>query len=151
MQFSAWVKESCDVPCYKTDFTNSNIEIRSNGLTLGNVHRVGTIIEGWQKVEGDFTLPADSNSAQIVFINSNNAPMYVDDIRIHPYNANMKSYVYDAQTMRLRAELDENNYASIYEYDEEGQLIRVKKETILGIKTIKESRSAKQKSVTDLQ
>lgn len=151
MQFSAWIREGCETPCYKTDYTNSSIEIKSNGTSIGNLQRTGTIIEGWQKVEGTFTLPADSSSAQLVFINANNAPMYVDDIRIHPYNANMKGYVYDPRTLRLRAELDENNYASFYEYDEEGQLIRIKKETILGIKTIKETRSAKQKSVTDLQ
>lgn len=151
MQFSAWVKESCDTPCFKTNYTNSNIEIRSNGTSIGNLHRTGNIIEGWQKVEGEFTLPIDSTAAQLVFINTNSSPMYVDDIRIHPYNANMKSYVYDPRTLRLRAELDENNYASFYEYDEEGQLVRVKKETIQGIKTIKETRSAKQKSITDLQ
>lgn len=151
MQFSAWVREGCETPCYKTDYTNSNIEIRSNSTSIGNLQRVGPIIEGWQKIEGTFTLPADSTSAQLVFINTNNAPMYVDDIRIHPYNANMRGYVYDPRTLRLRSELDENNYASFYEYDEEGQLVRVKKETILGIKTIKETRSAKQKSVTDLQ
>ena len=40
------------------------------------------------------------------------------------------------------AELDENNYATFYEYDDDGTLIRVKKETERGIKTIKETRSA---------
>lgn len=151
MQFSAWVKESCSTPCYKTDFDKSNISIRSNGTVIGQLKRTGTIIEGWQKLEGVFTLPADSTLAEIAFINTNGNAMYVDDIRIHPYNGNMKSYVYDPRTLRLSAELDENNYASFYEYDEEGQLVRVKKETILGIKTIKETRSAKQKSITDVQ
>ena len=152
MQFSAWVKEDCTTPCYKTDFTKSKIEIRSNGVLLDTMRRTGKIIEGWQKIEGVFTLPADSTMAELVFVNTNtSAPMYVDDMRLHPYNANMKSYAYDQRTLRLLAELDENNYASFYEYDEEGQLVRVKKETIQGIKTIKESRSAKQKSITDLQ
>jgi hypothetical protein len=40
------------------------------------------------------------------------------------------------------AELDENNYATFYEYDDEGTLTRVKKETEKGIKTIRETRSA---------
>jgi len=44
--------------------------------------------------------------------------------------------------LRLMAELDENNYATFYEYDDDGTLIRVKKETERGIQTIKESRSA---------
>ena len=37
------------------------------------------------------------------------------------------------------AVLDENNYATFYEYDLERNLIRVKKETERGIKTIKET------------
>ncbi len=45
-------------------------------------------------------------------------------------------------TMRMMAELDENNYATFFEYDDDGVLIRVKKETERGIKTIKETRSA---------
>jgi hypothetical protein len=77
--------------------------------------------------------------------------VYFDDIRIHPFNADMKTYVYDPQTLRLMAELDENNYATFYNYDEEGQLIRVKKETVQGVKTIKETRTSKQKTITNVQ
>ncbi len=53
----------------------------------------------------------------------------------------MKSFVYDEATQRLMAELDENNYATFYEYDQEGGLIRVKKETERGVYTIQETRS----------
>ncbi|WP_431212110.1 hypothetical protein ACQ86N_41190 [Puia sp. P3] len=67
---------------------------------------------------------------------------YFDDIRLHPFNAEMKSYVYNPVNLRLMAELDENNYATYYEYDDDGTLIRVKKETERGIMTIKETRSA---------
>ncbi|WP_179008686.1 hypothetical protein [Winogradskyella forsetii] len=67
--------------------------------------------------------------------------VFYDDIRIHPFNGNMKSFVYDPITQRLMAELDENNYATMYEYDEEGGLIRVKKETEKGVFTIQETRS----------
>ena len=87
----------------------------------------------------------------INFVNNNATSIYLDDIRIHPYNANMKSYVYDPINLRLVAELDANNYASYYEYDEEGTLVRTKAETKEGIKTIKETRSAKQKNIVDFQ
>ncbi|MBI3883691.1 MAG: hypothetical protein HY305_05640, partial [Sphingobacteriales bacterium] len=40
------------------------------------------------------------------------------------------------------SELDENNYASFYEYDDDGTLVRVKKETARGVMTIQETRSA---------
>jgi hypothetical protein len=72
-------------------------------------------------------------------------PVYFDDLRLHPFNSNMKSFAYHPTSLRLLAELDENNYASFYEYDDEGTLIRVKKETERGVKTIRETRSALQK------
>jgi YD repeat-containing protein len=53
----------------------------------------------------------------------------------------MKTFVYDYTNNRLMAELDENNYATFFEYNEEGKLIRVKRETERGIVTVKESRS----------
>lgn len=155
MQFSAWIREDCGTPCTKLDYTLSNIEVWANNTILpaavNTVKRTGNIIEGWQKVEGEFTVPAGATNVELHFVNNNSVPLYVDDIRIHPFNANMKSYVYDQRTLRLSAELDENNYASFYEYDEEGQLVRVKKETFQGVKTIKETRSSKQKVITDLQ
>lgn len=159
MLFSAWVREGgCGTPCLKTDYTNSNIQVWSGGINCGldassqpTIKRVGTIIDGWQKIEGEFTIPARATNAEIRFINSNNQPMYVDDIRVHPYNANMKTYVYDPVSLRLVAQMDENNYASFFEYDEEGTLIRTKAETKEGIKTITETRSAKQKNINTIQ
>ncbi|HEY9260472.1 hypothetical protein, partial [Chitinophaga sp.] len=101
----------------------------------------GNIIEGWQRVEQIVDIPAGATTFTITF-NAESTGAYFDDLRIHPYNANMKSYAYDPVTLRLMAELDENNYATFYEYDDDGTLIRVKKETERGIKTITESRSA---------
>jgi hypothetical protein len=66
---------------------------------------------------------------------------YYDDVRIFPENGNMKSFVYDPITMRLMADLDNNNYATLYEYDEQGRPIRVKRETERGVFTIQEMRS----------
>ena len=67
--------------------------------------------------------------------------VYFDDIRIFPFDASMKTYVYDPINMRLAAELDERHYATFYEYNEEGQLVRIKKETEKGIMTIQETKS----------
>ena len=36
--------------------------------------------------------------------------------------------------------MDQNNFATFYQYDEEGNLFLVKKETERGIKTIQETR-----------
>jgi hypothetical protein len=89
------------------------------------------------------SVPVGINSLQLKLMSVHgDIPAYFDDVRIHPFNSNMKSFVYNPVNIRLMAELDENNYASFYEYDDDGTLIRVKKETERGIKTIKETRSA---------
>jgi hypothetical protein len=87
-------------------------------------------------------VPADATTLSINMQATGTSTVYFDDLRIHPYNANMKSFVYDPVNLRLMAELDENNYATMYEYDDDGTLIRLKKETERGIKTISETRSA---------
>jgi len=53
----------------------------------------------------------------------------------------MVTYVYDPNNYRLQASLDENNYATFYEYDHEGKLTTVKKETERGVKTIQRNQS----------
>lgn len=104
--------------------------------------KTGVAIDGWQRYETFIDVPATATKMYVTLKANNANATYFDDIRIHPYNSNMKSFVYDPVNLRLMAELDENNYASFYEYDDDGTLIRVKKETERGIKTIKESRSA---------
>lgn len=142
MVFSAWVRESdINVPKY----THNKVIINNGSGNQVELLPAGPIIEGWQRYEGYFD--AIGYPAELQIVNSSNAPIYFDDIRIHPFNSNMKSYVYDPVNLRLTAELDANNYASYYEYDEEGTLIRTKVETKNGIKTVTESRSAKQKDI----
>jgi hypothetical protein len=155
MTISAWAREgqglgSNGLPDTVTNYVNDQIVI-NDGTQNITLRPAGPIVEGWQRYEGNFTPSASATTGSISFINPGSKTVYFDDIRIHPFNANMKSYVYDPRTLRLSAELDENNYATFYDYDEEGQLIRVKRETIQGIKTIKESRSAKQKNIKTVQ
>lgn len=143
---SAWVKEdqSSQVKTYQTayislGFTGPNTSI--------DFYPSGDIVEGWQRIVGDFTIPTGTTDLDIELVNpSLTVDAYFDDIRIHPFNASMESYVYDPSTLWLTAELDDNNYATFYEYDKEGQLIRIKKETARGIMTIQESRSSNPKS-----
>ncbi|BAV08136.1 hypothetical protein SAMN05421788_103473 [Filimonas lacunae] len=142
--FSAWVKEA--VPCKGLSYTGSQIEL-AVGLENGTAQSViiypkGNIIEGWQRFEQVVDVPATAKSFSVILKATGDADIYVDDIRIHPYLANMKSFAYDPVSLRLMAELDENNYATFYEYDDDGTLVRVKKETARGISTIKETRSA---------
>jgi hypothetical protein len=144
MLFSAWVHEACTT-CAATGFVNNQINIGGTVLKPA-----GPIIDGWQRYEGEIP-PAAVGQMTLNFVNNSGSTIYFDDIRIHPFNANMKSYVYDPVNLRLVAELDANNYASFYEYDEEGGLIRTKAETREGIKTIKETRSFQQRVIKDIQ
>ncbi|MBO9730130.1 MAG: hypothetical protein J7623_15940 [Chitinophaga sp.] len=140
--FSAWVKQAQD--CHCSNYENVNVTLFVGGPIRVTVAAkpTGAIIEGWQRYEEVIDVPVGSTAFSVVIATTNNTTAYFDDIRVHPYNANMKSYVYDPKNLRLMGELDENNFATFYEYDDDGTLTRVKKETERGVKTIKETRSA---------
>jgi hypothetical protein len=142
MVLSAWVKEAQDCSC--KSYTNDSIYVSFVGSAPQTLRfgPSGQIIEGWQRYESFFTIPANDTTITISLRAPGAFAAYFDDIRIEPFNANMKSFVYNPVNLRLMAELDENNYATFYEYDDDGTLIRVKKETEKGIMTIKETRSA---------
>lgn len=135
---SAWVKEDNPVSD-KTTYTHSSIQIRFSSINQQfNYLPSGPIIDGWQKIEAIVNITTIADFQMILRVGSGVA--YFDDIRLYPYDGSMISYVYDPLTLRLVAELDERNFAKIYEYDEEGKLIRIKKETEKGIMTIQETR-----------
>jgi len=100
-----------------------------------------TIIDGWQQYEVVFSTK-NTNHFLLTLQNG----YYYDDIRITPFEANSKAFVYDPFTWKLMSSLDENNFATFYEYDAEGNLIRSKKETEKGIVTLSETRSTHKKN-----
>jgi hypothetical protein len=137
---SLWTKESI-----KDQF---ELNVYANGTQLTtSIENKSVIVNGWRKVSYRFTLSASSSLSSIEFVNKyryNNGsfpkamPCYVDDIVIHPVDAVVNAYVYDKLSKRLVAVLNPNNYATFYEYDNEGKLIRQKAETDRGIKTLGE-------------
>lgn len=143
MLVSAWVRERGNMADTVTQYRNTEVQIVfSNGLAR-TLKPSGNIIEGWQRIEDTVSIPIGVQYMDVKLKSINGSvPVFFDDVRIHPFNSNVKSFVYSPVNIRLMAELDENNYASFYEYDDDGTLIRVKKETERGIKTIKETRSA---------
>lgn len=160
---SAWVKETyTQQPLTYTSFIK--IELLGGGFQedLGSGAPIipqntpvklspsGEIIDGWQRIVGVVEIPNSLQQASTISIELNcgasgGLDCFFDDIRFFPYNGNLKSFVYDEATQRLMAELDENNYATFYEYDLEGGLVRVKKETEKGVFTIQETRSNNRK------
>jgi hypothetical protein len=137
---SAWVKED-QASATTTTYTKPSIKIHFNQSTTATYTLLaeGRIIDGWQKIESVIVIPSGANFLELKFQVSSGYAFF-DDVRFFPTDGSMMSYVYDPISLRLMAELDERNYATLYEYDEEGKLIRIKKETEKGIMTIQENR-----------
>jgi hypothetical protein len=136
---SLWVKET-----YRDQFVLELRDQSNASITLNSFASNGTI-DGWRQLNYKFTLSSGQSLGQIKFINK--APIknnlqycFIDDIRIAPLQSGMNCYVYDENNYRILATLDNNNYATFYEYDEEGALVRKKVETEKGIMTLTEQR-----------
>jgi hypothetical protein len=135
---SFWVKDGSPRDA------STSVEATINGNSLISSAAKWPVVEGWKRIELQFVLPSVATSFTLQ-LQSGSGAVYIDDIRIHPFDGQLKTFAYDASSQRLWAELDENNFATFYEYDDEGILIRVKKETERGIMTIKETRSSYRK------
>lgn len=147
---SAWVKEesAIQVKTYENAAINliyyNNVNTTDDRyiMKVDTLFAKGDIIDGWQRITYKFLIPKGTRTIGIELENkSGGVPVYFDDLRIHPVDGSVKTFVYDSETFKLMSELDENNYSTFYEYDNEGGLVRVKKETAKGIKTIQETRS----------
>lgn len=147
---SYWVKEKTigNESTSVLDYTNSTIGLSISGgagSIIPGTLKKSEIIDGWQRFEYFFSITAGASgkiNIALTNTNTNNTVVsYFDDVRIHPFNSNIKSFVYNPVTLKYVAELDANNFATFYEYDEEGSLVRVKKETEKGIMTIQETKN----------
>jgi hypothetical protein len=141
---SFWVKASA-ASTY-TNALTTTITVAAGGTTVGLTPSIiaSPVINGWQKIDYAFTLPSVSVSPSNVFtfkITASSA-MSLDDFRFQPYNASATCTVYDPYHLRPWAILDDRNYATLIEYDNQGIAVRKKKETEKGIYTISESRSS---------
>ncbi|MDR7130069.1 PKD repeat protein [Algoriphagus sp. 4150] len=140
--FSSWISNGQSTNSLISD-PNQFIELifenaAGTAISSTKFHPSSHTIEKWRKVEGDFVVPAGTKRIQTKFSKGASTAMWIDDVRIMPSDAMMKSYVYDPVTLRLLSILDEENFATTYFYDEEGNLRLLKKETDSGIVTITE-------------
>ncbi|HBG70609.1 MAG: hypothetical protein A2W93_09700 [Bacteroidetes bacterium GWF2_43_63] len=125
--FSAWVNITGN-HAYSAVAT-----IKYNGSTIKTITlpNTGDQIDGWRRMYGEFEIPAGTFASFQVILSSGTRT-YFDDIRIHPFNSSMKTMVFDAKTMQLKAELDDQNFATIYVYNNEGGIMNVLRETAKG-------------------
>ncbi|MBI3237912.1 MAG: hypothetical protein HYZ43_03560 [Flavobacteriia bacterium] len=100
----------------------------------------GPVIDGWQRLEGAFTIPSSGATTLTLELKTpNGTELNFDDVRIHPVLAGMTTTVYDPKTLLPLASHDGYNFTTFYNYDENLNLVRVRVETIDGIKTVSES------------
>lgn len=92
------------------------------GLSLGNTVRV--------IISSGYPLATVLNPATTVWL---------DDVRVQPYDAHMTAYVYDVNTLRLLTSFDDQHFGLYYQYNQEGQLVRKIVETEKGMKTVQET------------
>jgi|GEM_PF-5811521 len=139
---SAWLAESeLDGAIQITTYSDVNATVQTSTYEFYPPSTVQQM-DGWRRLYEKFTIPANTLSIKISLTKEeSHGVVYFDDIRIHPFDAQMQTFVYDYYKNRLMATHDENNYTTFYEYDDAGQLVRTKKETDKGIRTIKEQRS----------
>jgi hypothetical protein len=149
---SLWMSQNIQPATYANTTTDANknvgVQIECYGVSnnfLGISELIppsGNVIEKWQRIEGSFE-PVLNTAKIVVKFNlpsGGSLPYYFDDIRIFPSDASVNTSVYDVTNYRVSAVLDDNNFATIYNYDGEGNLFMTKKETAKGIKTIQETR-----------
>lgn len=140
---SAWAKEDNVSAVTRYSVPEIIVTVYSTSTTHDTiVSNNDVIIDGWQQLEGSFTIPSGADSVKVTLRHNGGGAykIYFDDLRIHPYNSSMIANVYDPVSMRKWAVLDSYNYATYYEYNDQGILTRIKQETTDGIKTITEIR-----------
>lgn len=144
LTLTGWVKiDAADCNTMPALDNVINVSFNSGGSgTSVSLKRTGVRIEGWQRYEGEVLVPAAATAMYITIAAPSDNNIFLDDIKMEPFNGSSKAFIYNPVNLRLMGELDENNYATFYEYDDDGTLIRVKKETERGIMTIQETRSA---------
>lgn len=106
--------------------------VSSSGTT--SLAPVSPAIDGWTLYRATVTVNSGATFSLTIPSGCN-----FDDLRVYPAQANVKTYVYHPFKNYLMAVLDENNYASFYEYNLRNDLVRLKKETEKGVITVQEN------------
>ncbi|NVK63403.1 MAG: hypothetical protein HWE22_02400 [Flavobacteriales bacterium] len=139
---SVWVKE--ENPDLPTTFNAANVSIEIDGSSVIPLEtNRSNIIDGWQRLEIIFEVDPLTVTGSLVdfhFLGFESNKIFYDDLRIHPFDSEMKSQVIDPVKQRITATHDSRNFATFYQYDENGTLVRISQETIDGIQTVKENR-----------
>lgn len=93
-------------------------------------------VGNWILMNLEFTIPETTsltnNILQVGLLNpatGSAGDAYFDDFTFHPVDAEVGGNVYDKRTNRIIATLDNENYATLYNYDAAGRVISIYKES----------------------
>jgi hypothetical protein len=81
-------------------------------------------------INASFTIRVQSTGSETIWL---------DDLRIQPRDAEMTTYVYDRNSLRLLTVFDDQHFGLFYQYNAEGKLMRKIIETERGLKTVQET------------
>lgn len=141
---TAWVKED-NTSAQLLDYQAAvRIALPNQQLMLVADEKRSNIIDGWQRIELTFEMGsqwADGEPVEIRLEAGNNYTAYFDDVRVHPFDSEMEAQVIDADEQRPMSTLDNRNFSTTIQYDEEGIPVRTIQETERGKQTIQESRT----------
>jgi len=135
---SVWVKRTYNTP-------GDGIPISVNIVSDSNFRRVAKTGD-WSLYEAEFKDFGDLYPASTVHdIRLTNQlwgggdTVWVDDIKVQPLDAEMNCYVYDPTTLRLLTQFDDRHFGVFYQYNAEGKLTQIQRETERGLKTVSET------------
>ncbi len=141
---TVWAKKSSNglLVTNPTSYTEAQVDISIAGMT-DLVETRSNIIDGWQRIEITFNLPPSipNNTLVQIRLRSMDGDVFYDDLRLQPYDSEMQSAAIDAIERRNMASLGSRDFATSYQYDENGRMVRVFQETERGVQTVQESRS----------
>jgi len=134
MKFLAWI--------HQAGADNMTLVIAKNGTVLRKAYGAEpyAVAGAWRlvRVEIDPLEYGPSDILGFYLQNEGLGSVYYDDIRVQPYHSAMQASVYDHFTGKLTASLNEDNFATWYQYDEKGRVSVVRTEIAgMGDRTIK--------------
>lgn len=142
-----WVHNSSPATAAITIRLDGNVGISHVNITktITKADATNVTVGNWTLMSTEIDVPANFNtlvSHQMLVYVSNVAgtgTAYFDDFSFHPKDAVITGNVYNEKTGLLIAQLDNDNFATLYNYDNAARLISSYKEYSGGVKKISES------------
>lgn len=146
-RFKVWVRLTNEVSVdpLLTEVMQGNPRLKVGNMTypmtriatVGEWHLLSVDVKTWSGL----TI-GDAFTIQYLYdLPTANHQLLLDDVCFHPLEAGVSMTVYNPSDFKVVAQLDDQHFAVIYEYNTEGALVRTVIETERGRKTVKEQQA----------